>query len=662
MPSIDDIPLISRDVLFGPAERTNIKISPDGRYFSWIADNKGTANIWLAPTDSPHDIRPVTHDIQRGIKRYVWTYQPDVLLYYQDQGGDENYQLYALDLATKKVIDLTPFKKTQAQLVGRSHRHPEYVIIAMNDRDPKFHDLYSVNITTGERFLLEENTQGFMSYLVDEELAPAIAFSMTDDGGMRWLKKNSEEWSRLLDISAEDSLTTFPLIKQVKKNYLYIADTRKHDTAELTCLNIATGESTTLYSDQHSDIQKAIGATDKGEIKAVYTNYLKGEWHALEPDYKTSFEQLDKAFPSGFGIDSRTLDDQRWIVHDNAIDSPGNYYLFDRETRALSLICVSRPKLVDAPLVPMWPLEIPSRDGLTLVSYLTLPAHSDPDKTGHPITPQPLILFVHGGPWSRDIMDYHPMIQSWVQWIANRGYAVLQVNFRGSTGFGKKFINAANREWGGRMHDDLIDAIDWAIEQGITTHNKVGIFGGSYGGYATLVGMTFTPDRFACGIDLVGPSSLLTFIDTIPEYWKTEMDFFRYRVGDMRTEDGREFLWSRSPLSKVKNIKNPLLIAQGANDPRIKQSESDQLVAAMKENHIPVIYELFPDEGHGFQRPENNKAFFATVEPFLAKYLGGRVEPIGNDLEGSSLEVVVGAEYISGLNIALENFTPVIKH
>jgi dipeptidyl aminopeptidase/acylaminoacyl peptidase len=301
-------------------------------------------------------------------------------------------------------------------------------------------------------------------------------------------------------------------------------------------------------------------------------------------------------------------------------------------------------------LANMHPVTIDSRDGLGLVSYYTLPPGSHGDGDGVPDQPLAMVLVPHGGPWGRDRWGY----DGWHQWLANRGYVVLTVNFRASTGFGKAFINAGNREWGAKMHDDLIDAVDWAIEQGIADPARVAIMGGSYGGYATLAGLTFTPDKFACGVDLVGPANLVTLLETMPPYWKPQVELFTTRVGDFRTEDGRKFLASRSPLTYADRICRPLLIGQGANDPRVKQAESDQIVQAMQAKGIPVTYVLYPDEGHGFARPENRLSFNAIAEAFLSECLGGRFEPVGDDFQGSSIAVPVGAEHVPGLTAALE--------
>jgi dipeptidyl aminopeptidase/acylaminoacyl peptidase len=344
------------------------------------------------------------------------------------------------------------------------------------------------------------------------------------------------------------------------------------------------------------------------------------------------------------------LDDTKWTVAYVLDNGPVKYYLYERPARKARFLFTNRPELETLKLAHMHPVVIKSRDGLNLVSYLSLPLGSDPNNYGRPASPLPLVLNVHGGPWARDSWGYDP----YHQWLTNRGYAVLSVNFRGSTGFGKDFINAGDHEWAGKTQDDLVDAVQWAISERIADPQKVAIMGGSYGGYATLVGLTFTPDLFACGVDIVGPSSLLTLLESIPPYWKPILDMFAARVGDPRTEEGRKFLQERSPLPRVDQIRRPLLIGQGANDPRVKQAESDRIVAAMQEKKIPVTYVLFSDEGHGFARPENNMAFNAVTEAFLATQLGGRFEPIGKDFEGSTIQVPAGADQVPGVADSLK--------
>jgi dipeptidyl aminopeptidase/acylaminoacyl peptidase len=360
---------------------------------------------------------------------------------------------------------------------------------------------------------------------------------------------------------------------------------------------------------------------------------------------EADFATLKKVADGEVSIASRTLDDKTWIVAFAMDDGPIRYYRYDRGTQKATFLFTNRKSLEGLPLVKMHPRIIKSRDGLELVSYLSLPPGTDPDNDGVPNQPVPMVLNVHGGPWSRDDWGYDPEHQ----FFANRGYAVLSVNFRGSTGFGKAFVNAGNREWAGKMHNDLLDAVEWAGKNKIADPKRVAIYGGSYGGYATLVGLTFTPEVFACGVDIVGPSNIVTLLNTIPPYWAPAVQLFKDRVGDHTTEEGKKFLNERSPLSKVDQIRRPLLIGQGANDPRVKQSESDQIVKAMQQKKIPVTYVLFGDEGHGFARPENRLAFYAVTEAFLSKHLGGKYEAVGEAFKGSSIEIPTGKEDVPGL-------------
>jgi dipeptidyl aminopeptidase/acylaminoacyl peptidase len=470
------------------------------------------------------------------------------------------------------------------------------------------------------------------------------------DGGVSYHRRTDagtfEPW---LEVDHEDAATTSPLGFDHDGTTLYLEDSRGRDTAALFATDLATGKTTLLAEDPKSDVGGVLAHPATGRVQAVSFEYERPRWQALDPEIAADLDALEKVEPGQLVVTGRTVADDRWVVAFLRDDGPGRYHLWDRAAKKATYLFSNRKDLDGLPLVPMHPVVIPSRDGLSLVSYLSLPKASDPGRTGKPSKPLPLVLDVHGGPWVRDSWGYHP----YHQWLANRGYAVLSVNFRGSSGFGKRFLVAGNREWAGKMHDDLLDAVEWAVKNGVADPAKVAIEGGSYGGYATLVGLTFTPEVFACGVDVVGPSSLVTLLESVPPYWKPQLDMMKKRVGDPSTEEGRKFLLSRSPLPKVDAIKRPLLIGQGANDPRVKQAEADQIVKAMQEKKIPVTYVLYPDEGHGFQRPPNRLSFNAVVEAFLAPILGGRVEPIGDDLAGSSITVPAGADRIPGLEAAL---------
>lgn len=650
--------LIARDALFGNPERANVQISPDGKYLSWVAAVEGVLNVWVAPADNASQARAVTQDKARGIRSYFWSYQPDTLLYLRDSGGDEDFHLYAVDLKTGQAKDLTPFPKTTAQVVGVSPKHPGTILVGMNDRDAQWHDIYKVDLASGNRTLLEKNDAQIAGYIADADYTLKYAQRSRPDGGADVLRRGADgAWEKFDDIPFEDVLTTSPGGLTLDGKTLYFTDSRGRNTAALFAIDVASGARTLVMEDARADVGGTLADPATGKVQAVSVDYLRDEWKVVDPAIRADLEKLKAIGPGDVSVNTRTLDDKTWIVAYSAAEAPLVYYRYDRGTGTLTKLFSARPKLEGKPLVPQWPVEIASRDNKTLVSYLTLPRSADANSDGKAETSVPLVLLVHGGPWARDSYGYG----SYNQWLANRGYAVLSVNFRGSTGFGKDFTNAGNGEWAGKMHDDLIDAVQWAVKQGVTTQDQVAIMGGSYGGYATLTGLTFTPDAFACGVDIVGPSNLNTLLSTVPPYWASFFEQLAKRMGDPRTEAGKKWLTERSPLTRADQIKKPLLIGQGANDPRVKQAESDQIVKAMQAKNIPVTYVLFPDEGHGFARPENNKAFNAVTEGFLAQCLGGRAEPIGKDFTGSSISVPVGADGVPGLAEALKGHTQEVK-
>jgi dipeptidyl aminopeptidase/acylaminoacyl peptidase len=644
------VSLIPRDVLFGNPDKALVRLSPDGSKLAFLAPLDGVLNVWVAPADDPASAQPVTHDTGRGIRMYFWAYTNEHILYLQDKNGDENWRLYSVDLSSGDTIDLTPLEGVQARVQETSPKFPEELLIGLNDRDPRLHDLYRVNIETGERQLVLEN-EGFMGFTTDEDFNVRFAMRLTPDGGNKILQYTPDgDWKPFAKISMEDTMTSWPIGFDKTGRVLYMIDSRGRDTAALVAIDLQSGFQTVLAEDPQADISDALVHPTEKTIQAAASTYERKRWQILDPAIKPDFEYLKGVADGDFEVISHTLDDRFWVVAYIIDNGPVRYYLYDHENRQATFLFTNRKDLEGLPLAKMHPVIIEAHDGLKLVSYLTLPIWTDPDGDGRPTRPLPTVLWVHGGPWARDTWGYDP----YHQWLANRGYAVLSVNFRGSTGFGKAFINAGNREWGRKMHDDLIDAVEWAVREGIAQRDKVAIMGGSYGGYATLIGLTFTPDAFACGVDIVGPSNLVTLLESIPPYWEPLIELWATRVGDPRTEEGRKFLRERSPLTYVDRIQKPLLIGHGANDPRVKQKESEQIVQAMQEKGIPVTYVLYPDEGHGFARPENRLSFNAIAEAFLAQCLGGRFEPIGDDFQDSSLTVPVGTDYVPGLKEALE--------
>jgi dipeptidyl aminopeptidase/acylaminoacyl peptidase len=641
--------VIPRSALFGNPEKTQARVSPDGKYISFIAPVNGVLNVWVGPRSDPAAAKAITNDAKRGIRQHFWAFDNKHVLYLQDEGGDENWHVYAVDVATATAKDLTPYKGVQAQVVGLSWKKPGVVAIGLNDRVAEWHDLYEVNIATAKRTLVEKNEQEFGGYDLDFDLKPKLAQKSLADGN-EIFRKAGGKWVSLLKYGQEDSLTTATIGIEGAGNTALMQSSVGRDKSALVRVDLATGKTTDVGVSEQADVEN-VWVDPKTRSPQAYTvNYLKPEITVINPSVQKDVTFLSKELGDGFGIGSRTIDDSTWTVVSDDAQAPASTYLYDRKAAKLTKLFDSRPALMKAPLVPMQSLELKSRDGMTLVSYLSLPPGSDANADGRPDRPVPLVLNVHGGPWGRDTYGF----DNEHQWLANRGYAVLSVNFRASTGFGKSFVNAGNKEWGKKMHDDLLDAVDWAVKEKITTADKVAIYGGSYGGYAALAGVTFTPDTFACGVSIVGPSNLNTLLASIPAYWKSFFEELALRVGDPRTEEGKKLLNERSPLTQVSAIKKPLLIGQGANDPRVKQAESDQIVKAMKDKGIPVTYVLYPDEGHGFARPPNRTSFYAIAEGFLAQCLGGRYEPVGNDFKGSSVKVLEGAQHVQGLEAALK--------
>ena len=637
-----DVPLIPRRVLFGNPDRTSPQISPDGTQLAFLAPVEGVLNVWVGPADNPTAAQPVTEDRERGIRMYLWAYTSRHILYLQDKGGDEDWHVYCVDLRAGSSVDLTPLEGVHAQIACVSHRSPGEVVIGLNDRDPAYHDLYRVDILTGDKRLIQRNDD-FAEILVDDDYRVRLGIRMTPDGGSDVLMLDSDgSWQPFMKVEMEDLLTTLPFDFDETGRTLYMIDSRGRDTSALSAINLDTSEETVIAEDPRVDVSDVMAHPASNHVQAVAFTYERKRWQVMDSGIAADFESLRSVAEGDVEVVSRTLDDRTWIVAYLVDSGPVRYYRYDRDAGRADFLFTNRSELEGLALAEMRPVVIETRDGLEMVCYYTLPV-------GERQGPQPMVLNVHGGPWGRDDWGYDPIHQH----LANRGYAVLSVNFRGSSGLGKGFMNAANLEWGGRMQDDLIDAVEWAVTEGIADPKRVAILGASYGGYAVLASLTMTPDVFACGVDLVGPSNLITMVETIPPYWKPAIEMEATRVGDSRTEEGRALLTERSPLTHVDRIVKPLLIGHGANDARVKRTESDQIVGAMKEKGIPVTYLLYPDEGHGFGRPENSISFTAVTEAFLAEHLGGRFEPVGSDFEGSSIEVEAGVEQVPGLEEAL---------
>ena len=643
-----DPSLLARNVLFSNPDRAMPTISPDGKHLAWLSSVEGVLNVWVAPVAELAKAKPVTQDKKRGIRSYRCAFTNEHILYSQDKDGDENWHLHAVDLKTTTDKDLTPIDGAQARIEAISYKIPGEVLVGLNDRDKKFHDLHRVTIATGAKKLVQKN-EGFGSFSVDDDYKVRIAMRPEKDGSTTMMEPDGKGgFKELSKIPLADTLGTEVAGFDKTGTKAFMVDSRDGDTAAFVELDLTTKKTKVILTDGQADVNDIIQHPTDRRVQAVLASYDHLRWHIVDPAIRPDLEAIQAAAPGDIHLLSRTLDDAKWIVSSVVSSAPMKFWVYDRAKKKLDYLFANVQALEDVKLAKTQAVVIKSRDGLDLVSYLTLPASADADGDGKIDAgkgPVPMVLTVHGGPWARD--DYR--LDSRHQWLSSRGYAVLSVNYRGSTGFGKKFVNAADKQWSAKMHEDLLDAVGWAVGQKIAEPSKVAIWGGSYGGYSALVGLTFTPDTFACGVDIVGPSNLVTLLNSIPPYWESEIEQFTRRIGDHRTEEGKKFLLSISPISKVDQIKKPLLIGQGANDPRVKQAESDQIVKAMQAKSIPVTYVLYPDEGHGFARPENWKSFNAVTEIFLAQCLGGPYEPIGNDFKGSSLTVPAGKENVTTL-------------
>ena len=630
------IPLIPRRTLFENAHSLDPSLSPDGRWLSWLAPAEGVMNVWVAPRHDPTQGRALTRQTDRPIFGHWFARTNAHVLFPKDKDGDENFHLWCVGIDGSAARDLTPYPNVRAMPAGFHRDDPNLIAVGMNDRDARWHDLYIVDIRSGERRLVYENKDEVVNPIFDRDLNLRLAMTTREGGGAAILKWNGRGFEDVVAIPADDALFTAALHLNRAGDAWYLLGSIGRDKAAITRVDWSTGAQTLVGSHERADITGYLRDARTDEVTAVSAEYLRGEWIAVDPKVERDLATLERELDATIRIGSQSDDDALWIVSASRPDRPYRWYLFDRGSAKITYLFAARPKLHEMKLTPMHGLVIKSRDGFDLVSYLTLPA----SETGpRPAQPLPMVLLVHGGPWSRNAWQYDRD----VQWYANRGYAVLQVNYRGSAGFGKAFTNAGDKEWAGKMHDDLIDAVNWAIAEGIADAKRIAICGRSYGGYASFVGATFTPDVFCCSVPVVGITNLETLLADPPPYWASFYEQECRRIGDPRTKEGRALLKARSPLHKAGDITKPMLIGHGANDVRCKVAESDQIVAAMTAKNIPVTYVVFPDEGHGFQRPENNIAFNAIAEAFLARHLGGRCEPFGDDLKGSSHQVRAGA-------------------
>jgi dipeptidyl aminopeptidase/acylaminoacyl peptidase len=630
-------PLIPREILFGNPERTSPELSPDGKRLAWLApDTNNVLQVWVK-TVGKEDDKIVTADKKRGIRQYLWAENNRVLLYMQDSDGDENFHVYGVDLESGNVRDYSPFQGVRASVLEPNPDYPDELLLTLNLRDRSLFDIYRLNLKNGALELDTQNPGDVADWAADAKFQVRLAQISTPDGGteIRTRADRQSPWKTLLKVGPEEILDAIGFTRDGKS--LYLKSSIGRDTAAVVEREIATGAEKVLATSAEVDAGAVMVHPRKHVVEAVAFSPGRTSWRVIDPAVQDDFAGLAKLNDGDFFVVNRTDADDTWLVGFNSDRAPGRFYTWDRKTKQGTFLFNTRPKLDGLNLAETKPVVIRSRDGLQQNSYLTLPVGLEPKLL-------PMVLFPHGGPWARDEWGFN----GYAQWLANRGYAVLQPNFRGSTGYGKKHLNAGNKEWGLKMHDDLTDAVNWAVAQGYADPKRIGIMGGSYGGYCALAAVTFTPEVFACSVDIVGPSNLKTLISSIPPYWKPMRAMFDVRVGNVDDPNQAELIKRASPLNFADRIVRPLLIGQGANDPRVKQAEAEQIASAIEKNHGNVTYVIYPDEGHGFARPENRSDFNARAEVFLAAYLGGRAEPFSVErLPGSTAVVRVIGKGVS---------------
>ena len=630
--------LIPRRVLYENPEYQNVQISPDGKHLSYLARLDGVRNLWVTSIDAPTDAKPLTHATDRDIGwDYRWAYDNRHIVFFRDHDGDENWRTASVDIDSGDVVALSPEKGVKSFIQEADSKFPEEMLLRHNQRDKHLFDLFRVNIVTGKSDLVYEN-RDYYALLADSQFQLRLGGKVTDDGSMAWFERRDDgSWTPFITVPLADVDSTNLLGFSEDGKTLYLIDSRGRDKAALVALDMATQQTSVLASDDEADIVRVLFA-HRRPLGAVAVA-ARVRWHPVDDKFDKDLKAL-AAYDAGdlfiTGIDKPA---DKMIAFFNHDTTSGEYALVDRGSAAVKHLYVQHKALNEVKLQPLEPVKFPARDGLVLNGYLTRPAA--PAGSAKP----PLILVIHGGPYWRNEWGFNPEHQ----WLANRGYAVLSINYRGSTGYGKAFITAADHEWGGKMHDDLIDGLDWALAQGYGDPDRTGFFGGSYGGYSALMAATKTPERFTCIVDLFGVSSLITLMATIPPYWTPWFRIWKERLGDPDAPEGHAFLVDRSPINHLERATKPILIAQGMMDVRVVPAESEQMVKALTERGVPVTYITFADEGHGFVRPENRLAFAAVTEAFLGKYLGGRVQPVGDDFAGSSIKIPTGRDLVPGL-------------
>ncbi len=618
--------LIDREIFFGNPEYAGAQISPDGKYISFIRPLKDVRNVWVKGVNESFDkARPLTAETKRPVSGYFWSWDSKYILFTKDNDGDENFNVFAVDPSASPATgsevptatNLTNATGVRTFIYDVPETDPDFIYIGINDRDKSWHDLYKVQISTGTKTLLRENKDRLTGWVFDNAGKVRMASRSPQDGSTEILRVDGDKFTTVYTCGVFESCGAVNFTKDDRRVYM-VSNKGNRDLIQLVLFDPQTGKEELVEQDP-------LGRVDFGN--ASFSNVTKELIATTYNDDRVRIYFKDKAFKKDYDLikkrlgdreiafGSSTKDESKFIVSTFSDVDPGTVWIFDRKSKSLTTLYTVRQKLDRKALSPMTPVRYKSSDGLEIPAYLTIPKGTSGKNL-------PVIVVPHGGPWGRDSWGYSSM----AQFLANRGYAVLQPNFRASTGFGKKFLDAGNLQWGDKMQDDITWGVKYLIDQGIADPKRVGIMGGSYGGYAALAGVTFTPDLYAAAVAIVAPSNLNTLLGAIPPYWESIRTLFSKRMGDPNTPEGKAQLDRQSPLNSADKIKTPLMVVQGANDPRVNKREADQIVIALRDRGYPVQYLLADDEGHGFARPVNNMAMFAAGEKFLAKYLGGRYQ------------------------------------
>ena len=600
--------MIPLEDFFRKPDRTMLRLSPGGGHLAWMAPWERRLNVFVQDLATGRVARVTSH-AERDVGGYMWA-SDERLIYLRDTGGDENYRLHAVGPDGSNPLDLTPFDGVKCGIVDELEDDDAHILFQMNRRNPEVFDVYRLDVHTGEMQRIAENAGNVQSWHTDHE--GRLRLAVTTDGvnsSLLFREDEADPWRTVATYNFKEYAS--PRMFTFDNRGLYVSSNVGRDTAAVFEYDPATGrEGRLIYEHPEVDVSHVMYSRARRRLTGVAFEVERLRYRFLDPERERLQGFLDRELPGQDNqVVSHSRDETRWIVHSGSDRDRGRYWLLDSRTMSLTHLLDMTPWLPASRMAEMRPVQFASRDGLTLRGYLTLP----PGSAGRSL---PLVVHPHGGPWARDSWGFDPE----VQFLASRGLAVLQVNFRGSAGFGRRFLEAGFGQWGLAMQDDVTDAVRWAVQSGIADPRRVAIYGGSYGGYATLAGLAFTPELYACGVSYVGVSNLFTWIAAIPPYWKPYLEMLYEMVG--HPERDAERLRSTSPYFHADRIAAPLLVAQGANDPRVRKPESDQIVEALRSRGVEVDYLVKDDEGHGFQNEENLFEFYRAMERFLARHLG----------------------------------------